>query len=330
MRTVTGLLALGLFFLPPSMLFPGQAEATAMEAQPGLLPDAVGGWKLAGPPRVIDPDNIFDYMNGAGELYLAYHFEHMLAWEYHDGSGNDIQVELYRMKGSDDAFGLLSLDWDGEAIAWKPGAQNVPVPGAVPQVGALYGAGLLRLWSDNIYARIMSVRETPEARAAILNLGKAVIAGRSDAQPPALLKLLPAFLAPHWEIQSKRTAFFRSHLVLNSLYYLSHENILSLDNSCEAAFTSYEARGKRFHLTLLHFPDEARMMSAVTGFIKSYLPDLFEEGLAMIGTPMAHAGLVEDGWLGFKAMGSCLALVLACPDRETVLGALDQLRLDKP
>lgn len=93
------------------------------------LPASINQWKLEGGIRRIDRTHIFDYMNGAGELYLAYHFDHLLVAEYKDGEDNDILVELYLMKSSRDAFGLLSLDWGGETVMFD---QPIKKKAAIP------------------------------------------------------------------------------------------------------------------------------------------------------------------------------------------------------
>ncbi|MBN2344935.1 MAG: hypothetical protein JXO51_00995 [Candidatus Aminicenantes bacterium] len=287
------------------------------------LPEAVGAWKKAGPPQAIHAGNIFDYMDGAGELYLAYRFDHMLAHEYHDENGNDIVAELYRMKESDDAFGLLSLDWSGEAVALHPGEDAPEGAAAAPPARALYGEGLLRVWSDRLYARVMAVRETPAVREAILELGALIVAG-SRQPPPNLLRLVPPSLEPRWTLKRERTAFFRSHLVLNSLYYLSHENILSLDLSCAAVFTTYEGEGRRFHLLVIQYPGAEHAAGALGGFVAGYLPDRRGGGEAGRGFHQ-----VEDGWLGFRLAGSRLVLAFACPDGESAQEIVDQVDIGK-
>ncbi len=75
------------------------------------LPKAVGGWTRPEAPRLINSQNIFKYMNGAGELYLGYRFHHLEVFAYSSDGQDNILVELYFMETSDDAFGLLSLDW---------------------------------------------------------------------------------------------------------------------------------------------------------------------------------------------------------------------------
>ena len=38
------------------------------------LPETITMWTRSEAARIVDPSNIFQYMNGGGELYLAYRF----------------------------------------------------------------------------------------------------------------------------------------------------------------------------------------------------------------------------------------------------------------
>ena len=82
------------------------------------LPKTVGVWNRAESPRIIGSNNIFKYMNGAGELYLGYRFRHLEVFNYTSADQGNILVELYFMESPDDAFGLLSLDWGGEPVSF--------------------------------------------------------------------------------------------------------------------------------------------------------------------------------------------------------------------
>lgn len=66
------------------------------------------------------------YMNGGGELYLAYRFDHLEVYEYTAEQQEDIVAEVYVMHTSADAFGLLSLDWEGEPVTISPSAVSPP------------------------------------------------------------------------------------------------------------------------------------------------------------------------------------------------------------
>jgi len=107
------------------------------------LPQSIGSWNLAGPAKTVEPKAIFDYMDGAGELYLGYRFKSLDVYEYKNPGQDEILVELYWMETSDDAWGLISGDWGGENLQLSL-ATGRERPDEIP---ALYGAGLLRLRS---------------------------------------------------------------------------------------------------------------------------------------------------------------------------------------
>ncbi len=159
--------------------------ATAkMKAYKLDLPKTVGVWTRPDSARLVDSTNIFKYMNGAGELYLAYRFNRIEVYEYSADNQDIISVELYYMKTSDDAFGLLSLDWASEPADLSDPPTGKAVHTIAPSSRTLYGAGLLRIWSDNIYARVMAHRETPTSKEAVLSLGRVIVADRRNSSEP--------------------------------------------------------------------------------------------------------------------------------------------------
>ncbi|MBW2433259.1 MAG: hypothetical protein JRF36_06635, partial [Deltaproteobacteria bacterium] len=132
------------------------------------LPKTVGVWKKPDSPRLIDSKNIFKYMNGAGELYLGYRFHHLEVFDYTSANQGNILVELYFMESPDDAFGLLSLDWGGEPVSYGGAPAATSRKSFTSPTRALYGGGLMRFWSDDMYARIMAERETPASKEAVI------------------------------------------------------------------------------------------------------------------------------------------------------------------
>jgi len=100
-------------------------------------------------------------MNGAGELYLGYRFRHLEVFNYTSADQGNILVELYLMESPDDAFGLLSLDWGGEPVSFDDTPAAVSNQSFTALSRALYGCGLLRLWSDDI--RILGTSNWPKS-----------------------------------------------------------------------------------------------------------------------------------------------------------------------
>ena len=304
------------------------------------LPKTAGAWTRPDGPKRIDESTIFSYMDGAGEMYVGYRFDHLDVYEYTAPGRDSILVELYWMRSSDDGFGLLSNDWGGQAVVLGASEDIHGLPGAtsravsdepVPTSRALYGAGLLRLWSDDLYARVLAGRETPESREQVWALGRAIVAGRPVAARPALLRVLPERIGETFRLRRDRVWFLRSHLVLNSAYFLSSQNILDLSLACEAAIAAYDAvrsgptsradsdarrpvptpgQTARPHLLVIRYPDAATARRAFEHFLGAYLPE------ARVPTPGAAAAAqrIEHGWVGFRLQSQTLIVALDAPD----------------
>ncbi len=293
------------------------------------LPKKVDDWNRSDSPRIINNKNIFKYMNGAGELYLGYRFRHLEVFDYASPEQGNILVELYFMESSDDAFGLLSLDWGGEPVSFDGAPAAISNQYFMASTRALYGGGLMRLWSDDIYARILAEPETPASKKAVLALGKAIAANTINPPEPELVKILPLEIGAVWKLRTDRLSFFRSHLVLNSIYYLSHENILDLDLSAEAISAPYEyipgtGDPKRSQFLLVQYENPERARQALNRFHDAYLPDHKKEITADTAADSPSIFKLEDGWLAYKLIGKHIAIVFESPDPESARAILQK------
>jgi hypothetical protein len=299
---------------------------------PMKLPRTLGPWTRPEASRRIDANSIFNYMDGAGELYLAYRFDHLDVFEYSSADQGNILVELYWMQTSDDAFGLLSGDWGGEPVVLE-GAVAAYSASPVPSHRALYGAGLLRIWSDTLYARVLASRETAISREQVLAIGRAIVAGRRQTAAPALMSALPRAAGITYRLRADRATFLRSHLVLNSVYFLSPDNILDLDRTAEAAVATYESSvpsppRHQVRLLLVRYRDETVARRALSRFCDAYLPETRQRPDSATTLQSAFQR-VEDGWVGYQLTGRCLAIAFEFPDvdlaRTLVHQAADNL-----
>jgi hypothetical protein len=295
---------------------------TELEANSINLPKRIGHWTKPDAPRVVDANTIFDYMNGAGELYLGYRFDHLEVFDYTIENNENILAELYFMKTPDDAFGLLSLDWGGEPVYFISSPATTSNQSVTFSTRALYGAGLLRIWSDNLYARVLAYRDTPVSKQAVLALGKAIAANRKRPPEPELLKILPLQIHPSWKLRKDRLSFFRSYLVLNSIYYISEGNILNLDHSTEAVTAPYEHSSssnarKRSQFLIVKYESKERAQKALNKFHDAYLPEHKKEIAAHSVTKSSSLFKIEDGWLAYRLIDNYVAIVFECPDQES-------------
>jgi hypothetical protein len=247
-------------------------------------------------------------------------------YNYTSPHQDEILAELYWMESSDDAFGLLSQDWGGEAVNLDGApAENGAATGVLfPR--ALYGAGLLRIWSGDLYARVMAYQETNASRQAVFDLGKSILSGRPKLSPPQFLSVFKDVLSTSWHLKPDRLCYFRSHLVLNSIYFLSNENLLNLGLSCEAIHAAFEpspgkGRLPQIHLLLIRYPNLEEASQAQAHFEKIYLP---EKNISAASRPVdTHCYPIEDGWMGYRQKGRNLVLVFECPDHETAAGFIN-------
>jgi hypothetical protein len=177
----------------------------------------------------------------------------------------------------------------------------------------------------------MATQETAESRQAVLKLGRTIVMGRTKPPPPNILKILPSTLDHSWKLRKDRTGYLRSHLVLNSLYYIGHENMLDFDLTSEAVAAPYErmdSSGSRSRIQLLIVkysnPEQAR--NALAHFHRAYLPDypLNPQSISSIGLMNTFA--IEDGWLGYRLYENILTIVFECPKQETARAIINKLK----
>ncbi len=66
-------------------------------------------WKENRSYDVYVPDNLWDYINGAAESYLAYNFRDLHIVEYEKGNSS-VRAEVYRHKNPANAYGIYSQE----------------------------------------------------------------------------------------------------------------------------------------------------------------------------------------------------------------------------
>lgn len=232
-----------------------------MKLLEGLLPQQVHGWEAKGRDALYDQQTIFDYIDGAGEVYRSYNFTLLLARRYSKESQPDIVADLFEMSSSRDAFGVFTHDLEGE----DAGVGR----------GSTYKGGLLSFWKDRFFVSLYAEEETEETREALFLLGKKVASSiRSEGEMPDIVDLLP-----QENRVEKSVHYFHNHLILNYHFYVSDENILLLDQETEAALGTYREKNEKSHLLVVRYLEEGRAPQAFKSFTDAYMPDAKEAGL---------------------------------------------------
>ncbi|MBT8398075.1 MAG: hypothetical protein HKO65_06220 [Gemmatimonadetes bacterium] len=268
-----------------------------------LLPETIGDWVKQPDPVIYDRETIFDYINGAGEVYRSYAFSQVLVERYETQAGLGVTVEVFDMGTSEDAFGVFSYAREDEESGIGSGFERK--------------GSVLCFWQGRHYVCV-AAEQRDENPGEVLG---EVAAGISGALPqggarPALMSALP---------EENRVPFsdryFHTHQSLNYHRYLARENVLRLSPETDVALARYQPGST--YLLVAKYEDEGVASEALSSF-----------GDHLIQVGFAAPGAHEDGgeasstdgevWASASRHGRFVVAVLDADSEE----AADRLRLD--
>lgn len=251
-----------------------------------LLPGEIHGWEAGGEDQFYDPQTIFDYIDGAGEVYRSYNFKGLLARRYVREGHPDIYADLFDMGNARDAFGVFTHDREGEDAG-------------IGQT-SVYKGGLLSFWKGPFFVSLYAEEETPGSKDAVLALGRKVDSAIAEqGELPSLVSFFP----PHC-LEEESIRYFHTHLILNYHFFVSDKNILLLDKETEAALGTYSEGNEKFRFLLVRYPDASKAQKAFRGFVEAYMPEAAETGLVRTE---------NQKWTGIAIAGDLLAVVFDAP-----------------
>lgn len=76
----------------------------------GITLPQIDGWTLTVTRTVYTRDNLWDLIDGAADLFLAYEFVDLTIGEYTQAHGTAVRVEVYRHASMEDAFGMYAAE----------------------------------------------------------------------------------------------------------------------------------------------------------------------------------------------------------------------------
>ena len=244
-----------------SWLFLGAAIVGAAR-QEGMdrvisLPSAVEGWKWDGKELRYDPRTVFDYIDGAGELYLAYGFQHLTVRRFEGPNQPPLTLECYDMGSAEDAYGVFSFERQDESVGIGQGSE--------------FGGGLLRFWKGKHFVSISADGEGPEAESAILEMGRKTAAAIPATGPEP--KLVSFFPGKDVGLVPSTVRYLKSHVLLNQRFFIAHENVLNLTRQTEAVLAQYGQDRQKVQLLLVRYASATEARDTYQRFMTAYLPD---------------------------------------------------------
>ncbi len=254
-----------------------------------LMPAEASGYRAAGSDHDYDRKTIFEYIDGAGEVYLQFAYRTVRVRDFGRQGQPGISVQLFDMGRADDAFGIFSLDREDDDAGIGQDSE--------------YGGGLLRFWKGRFFVCVSAENETPESKAAVLALGRAVAGGiADDGERPEVLDGLP----PEG-LLARRVRFFHGPFGLASHYPAVDGKAIGLSQETDAVLAAYRKGDSVARLLLVRYPDAGR---AAAG-----LEALSRPGVSPAGTDRMAPGTGEK-WAGARRAGRTVVAVFEAVSRE--------------
>lgn len=216
---------------------------------PGEAPGELPGWEKTSYSESYTSDDLHKYVNGGAARYLAYSIQELRVQGYvREDDGFAATVEIYRMDSPHNAFGVYSSDRAG------------PHPEGIGRE-AVYEGGLLQFWQHDRYVRVQADDPSGEPGPAVLELGALLSESlpEGDSSLPEIVRSMP-----REGLVDDSLCFFHNRVTLNSIYYLSEENLLALGEDTDAVTAEYRLGPEVFsRVIVVRYPDGERARRAM-------------------------------------------------------------------
>ena len=224
-------------------IFSPMPEVGADSGVEKLLPQSPGvvGWQLVGNCYHYLPNNLYNYINGAADLFVSYGFVKLAGAEYAPRASEQENaiVDIYDMGNKLNAFGVFQSKRDPESKSFKIGT------------GAFGSEKYIFFYKDRFYVEVQAYLSASKDKDIPLKLARKVAGGISgDCTPPSELNYLPeAGRVPGSEIYI--TGGILGHAFLDKGMMGDYR----LDNEVVKAFVAFYPSGEQAVVALNRYKD---------------------------------------------------------------------------
>lgn len=203
----------------------------------------VKGWTQKGNIDVYTPDNLYEYIDGAAEVFLSYDFQELVSASFVSNPKGSFTVDIYRHNNAKNGFGIYS--------------QEKPSKGPFISIGAqgYYEKGVLNFLEGCYYVKITGY-DLADRDETILKESAQQIAQKiqGDNRLPKIIECFPT----EEKIEHSERYIARD--------YLGHSFLNS-------AFTAdYEKEGRKIQVFIIETDDEKgarKILDDYLNFVKS-------------------------------------------------------------
>jgi hypothetical protein len=235
----------------------------------------MAGWKPSGEIQTFSRANLYDYIDGAADLYLKYDFQELKVADYENDRKASMTIEVYRHKTPVHAFGIYSQERLANANYLEVGAQGYSEK------------GILNFLAADCYVKMSGFDIGPGEREVLLAFAQKLVENLGGAGSlPAILASFPR------EGEKKNSEAFIGREFLGYSFFHS-------------AFTAdYELSGKKFKLFVIEGTDPNDCRGMIQMYLKQTgnLETKVEEGRFQLKDP--YHGEMDFYWKGNHIWGA--------------------------
>ncbi len=220
-------------------------KLNADEINMGAIFPQLDGWTQKGKPDIYNPDNLFEYIDGAADIFLSYDFRELAALTYENKDKHTFTVDIYRHGDDKNGFGIYSAEKPQKGDFIKVGTQGY------------YEKGILNFLKGNYYVK-MSGFDLGEKDREILMQAANALAGvlKGTTLFPKALELFP-----------------KEGKIEGSERYIA-ENFMGHSFLHSAFLADYEIKGNKYEVFVI----EAANDTLANQLIGDYLAFLEKKG----------------------------------------------------
>jgi hypothetical protein len=210
-----------------------------------------------GDVEFYDPNNLYDYINGAADSYLNYDFESLNLQRYKGSNNQSLKIEIYKHSNAATGFGIYSSERPTDGNWLNIGSQGY------------FEKGILNFYKGRYYVKIMTY-DIDDSKNLLINTAN-LIADKLDGGN---------------EILSALELFPDSGKQINSEKYV-HRNFMGYESLNKVFTAEYEIEGNYFELFFIEKENDKVCRAMLKEYFKSIEQDtsIINEGKILINDP---------------------------------------------
>lgn len=250
-----------------------------------LLPagGSISGWDTPDAVLTYSQENLYNLVDGQADAFFAYGFEQVTVQRYQNAAGARLNVEIWQLANSADAYGLFH-----SGIAGQPASIGVE--------GDSDPGRRLAFWQQRYFVSVTATEAIPDE--TLWTFAKE-IAKRlpSGGELPPIVKRLP----PEGFVEGS-ALFFHEEISIQMEIWLGGENILGLSQAANGIVARYAWGDQKARLLLIEYPTASETAHGLKALQGSEIKDIVAVGsngvvlaavIGQVGADRAQALLQE-------------------------------------